>query len=131
MQAINKIVVHCSDSPQGRGDNAATIHRWHQERDWSGIGYHYVVLEDGTIEAGRPEYWQGAHVQGHNRESIGICLIGTKKFTSSQFDALYDKLSELCERHPRAVVYGHRDLAPGRDCPGFDVSAWLESRVNQ
>ena len=47
---IDAIVVHCSDSPHGRGNNAETIHGWHLARKWSGIGYHYVILEDGTVQ---------------------------------------------------------------------------------
>ena len=82
-----KAVIHCSDSPQGRGDNAQTIHRWHKERGFDGIGYHYVILEDGTVENGRPEFWSGAHAKGHN-DAIGICFIGDEDFTEAQFQSL-------------------------------------------
>lgn len=75
---ITSIAVHCSFSPQGRGDDAHTIDDWHKERWGSGIGYHYVVLEDGTIQKGRWVDSPGAHVKGHNRNSIGICRIGGK-----------------------------------------------------
>ena len=84
-----KAVIHCSDSPQGRGDNAQTIHRWHKERGFDGIGYHYVILEDGTVENGRPEFWSGAHAKGHN-DAIGICFIGDEDFTEAQFQSLYN-----------------------------------------
>lgn len=123
---ITKIVVHCSDSPQGRGDDATSIHRWHKERGWSGIGYHYVITEDGVRQAGRPHYWEGAHVRGHNDGSLGVCLIGRKKFTKVQKAELYSLLVELCKQYPRAIVYGHRDLDPNKDCPGFNVASWLE-----
>lgn len=129
MTEINQIVVHCSDSPLGRGDDAETIHRWHRERGWSGIGYHYVITEDGTVQNGRPEYWSGAHVRNHNRGSIGVCLIGDETFTDEQFDALYELLVELCARHEKAAVWGHRDLDPGRNCPGFSVADFLEQRA--
>lgn len=77
-RAIASIAIHCSFSPQGRGDDAHTIDRWHRER-WgedSGIGYHYVVLEDGTIQKGRWVDYPGAHVKGRNYNSIGIVRIG-------------------------------------------------------
>lgn len=128
---ITRVMVHCSDSPQGRGDDAATIHAWHKERGFDGVGYHAVITEDGTVQAGRPEYWQGAHVKGHNRESLGVCLIGRDSFTDEQLDALFDYLVDVCNRHPRAVVYGHRDLDDGKDCPGFDVTEWLESKHDE
>lgn len=124
MSNINYIVVHCSDSPQGRGDTAATIHKWHVERGWSGIGYHYVVLEDGTVERGRPHYWTGAHVKNHNSDSLGICLIGRDSFTEEQFLALRGLINLLKLSYPRAEVLGHRDLDGNKSCPNFDVKEW-------
>ena len=77
---ITSIAVHCSDSPQGRGDDAFAIDHWHIER-WgrnSGIGYHYVVLENGIIQKGRWVDYPGAHIAGYNSNTIGICRIGGK-----------------------------------------------------
>ena len=48
MRAIDTIVIHQSDSAFG---NAAVIDDWHRERGWSGIGYHWVIL-NGRIHAG-------------------------------------------------------------------------------
>jgi N-acetylmuramoyl-L-alanine amidase len=76
MRNIDKIVVHCSATQEGRHLDAAEINRWHLKRGWKGIGYHYVVLLDGTIEYGRSIYEPGAHVKGMNKNSIGICYIG-------------------------------------------------------
>lgn len=39
------------------------------------IGYHYIILPDGTLESGRPEKCKGAHAVGYN-DYLGICLIG-------------------------------------------------------
>lgn len=122
---LEMIVVHCSDSPQGRGDNAETIHRWHQEKDYDGVGYHWVILEDGTIQAGRPEYWQGAHVRGHNKTSLGICLIGVDEFPREQLMALRGLCIAAMDRHPKIYkVVGHCDLDPKKTCPNFDVTDW-------
>ena len=41
MREIKKIIIHCSDSEFG---DAALIDKWHKERGWTGIGYHYVIL---------------------------------------------------------------------------------------
>jgi N-acetylmuramoyl-L-alanine amidase len=123
---ITKIVVHITDSPQGRDDTAEDIHRWHQAEGWDGIGYHYVITEAGEVEAGRPEYWSGAHVKGHNAGSVGVALIADGKLTLKQRASLYELLIELCARHPKAVVYGHRDLDASKRCPGFSVSKFLE-----
>jgi len=123
---VKYIVIHCSDSPQGRGDNAEAIHRWHRERGWSGIGYHFVVLEDGTVENGRPVYWPGAHVMHHNTDTVGICLIGKNEFTASQTESLGWTIVELLDKFPDAEVKGHCDLDRKKTCPNFDVGTWWD-----
>jgi len=119
------ITVHCSDSPQGRGDNAETIHKWHNERGWDGIGYHYVILEDGTIENGRPDYWMGSHCRGHNN-TLGICLIGEDSFTEEQYDSLHSLIDEKTEKYGFGTdrVHGHYKYS-SKTCPNFDVQKYL------
>ena len=74
---VKEIIIHCSATREGDDSiNAEVIDRWHKERGWKGIGYHYVVLMDGTIETGRMVDQCGAHTKGHNCESIGVCYIG-------------------------------------------------------
>jgi N-acetylmuramoyl-L-alanine amidase len=117
------IVIHCSDSPQGRGDNAETIDRWHKERGWSSIGYHFVILEDGTIEAGRDIDKQGAHAKGYNHY-IGICLIGIDKFTDKQFESLKALVSGLMENYdimPNKVLGHYQVDKHGKTCPNIDI----------
>lgn len=126
MRQIDMVVFHCSDSPQGRGDDAATIHAWHLGRKFSGIGYHWVVLEDGTIQAGRPEYWRGAHARGNNKNSIGVCLIGRDEFTSAQLSALVDLSRDICSRYPQAKLVNHYDLDPGKTCPNMNLALLVE-----
>lgn len=54
-----------------------TIHNYHKNTNgWSGIGYHFYVRKDGNIYRGRPENTVGAHCQGQNYNSIGICFEG-------------------------------------------------------
>jgi N-acetylmuramoyl-L-alanine amidase len=124
---IDKIVIHCSDSPH-RNDSAKDIHAWHVERGWSGIGYHYVIDQYGDIEAGRPEYWVGAHVNGHNLHSIGICMIGVKHFTDAQWSALTSLIRDLKQRHNSPAIMGHRDLDLKKSCPNFDVKKWCQEQ---
>ena len=77
MREINRIILHCSATPEGEHISTETIRDWHvNKRGWSDIGYHFVVLLDGTIEAGRPLDRVGAHTKGHNEDSIGICIVG-------------------------------------------------------
>lgn len=96
LRTISSIAVHCSDSPQGREDDAHTIDRWHEERWGSGIGYHYVVLEDGTIQKGRWVDAIGSHIKGHNATTIGICRIGGMgKDGDSVMDATYEQIHAI------------------------------------
>ena len=124
---ITKIVIHCSDSSDGQADiDAAEIHRWHQERGFDGIGYHYVIKRDGIVENGRPHYWEGAHVSGHNAGSIGVCLVGRDEFTEEQFNAMKSVLYLLKFKYQDAEVMGHYELDHRKTCPNFSVKAWVE-----
>lgn len=130
MRKINYIVVHCSATPEGRDYDAKDIDIWHKKRGWSGIGYHYVVKIDGTIEPGRAEHVPGAHVYGYNRNSIGICYIGgcdknmkpKDTRTQEQKKSLLKTLKNLKKRYPNAKIRGHRDFFGVRKaCPSFDA----------
>ena len=127
---IQYIVIHCSDSPHGRGDGAEEIHRWHitkKPSPYDGIGYHRVINEGGRVEHGRPLYWQGAHARGFNGVSLGICLIGNGVYTPQQWISLKDEIHRLLLVAPKAKVVGHNDLDSSKGCPLFDVQAWWNS----
>ena len=119
-----KFIIHCSDTPNGRDDSAADIHGWHTDKGWDGIGYHYVITEDGTVEAGRPEYWNGAHVNGYNHKSIGVCLIGEGIYTLKQFHSLENLICKLKAKYPDAEIKGHNSMDSSKDCPLYDVEDW-------
>lgn len=135
MREIRFIVVHCSDTPNGRDDRAADIHRWHRERGWDGIGYNAVISVDGYLEPGRPDYWQGAHVrdfddngEGDNSDSLGVCLIGRDQFSDDQLRTLEGWILAKLADHPEAEVVGHRDLDSRKSCPNFDVREWWRAK---
>ena len=131
MRTITLIVVHCSAVRPDQSSSAAQIDTWHRERGWKlGIGYHYVVRRDGTIEPGRPEEQIGAHCLNHNAHSIGICYEGGLDIrgqpadtrTAEQKQAMRQLLEELHGRYPRALIVGHHDLNPGKPCPCYDAA---------
>lgn len=127
---INYLVVHCTDSPNDRDNvDAAEIHKWHLQNGWSGIGYHYVIKRDGTVENGRPEYWQGAHARRVNSESLGICLVGRDKFTDEQIKTLETLLKKLKGKYENAKIIGHHEVDPKRNCPNFDVQNWWSKEL--
>ncbi len=130
MRKIDEIIVHCSATKEGANFHAKDIDRWHKQRGFNKIGYHYVVDLDGTIEVGRRETEVGAHCQGRNSRSIGVCYIGglakdgkTVKDTrtDAQKAALEQLLTDLVDKYPQATIHGHRDYAQ-KACPSFDAT---------
>ena len=147
MRQINEVIIHCSATqPEWMKDQpfkakVEEIRRWHKARKWSDIGYHYLIDRDGTIMAGRPVERVGAHVRGHNEDTIGVCLIGghgssadddfSENFTVAQDKALQSFLAELKRRHRGiARVTGHNRYA-AKACPGFDVPTWSRNSVQK
>lgn len=161
---IKLIVIHCSASPNGEslfdgrleaGNLITPVQRidaWHKARGFKrdpqwrrafnpglrAIGYHFVIYTNGAISTGRAVDEIGAHVAGKNSISLGVCLVGTDKFTAEQWAGLKANIESLTKKYPEARVVGHRDLSPDKDgdgvvepeewtkvCPCFDVSAWL------
>ncbi len=128
MREINKIIVHCSATPEGRDVSVDTVRDWHLDRGWSDIGYHYVIELDGTIKEGRPVERQGAHVRGLNKNSIGICYIGglSSKMspkdtrTKSQLESLEYLIEKLMNEYSGSTLHGHNEFS-SKACPSFDV----------
>ena len=76
MRTVNKIVIHCTATKEGQNVSVGTIKKWHLNRGFSDIGYHYVIGIDGKINSGRPVSKSGAHVRNGNSDSIGISYTG-------------------------------------------------------
>ena len=129
MRDINKIILHCSATREGQDISTETIRGWHvNERGWSDIGYHYVVLLDGTVDKARRVERQGAHVRGHNKGSIGVCYIGgcdadmnpKDTRTDLQKESLTELISYLMDSYEDATLHGHNEFS-SKACPSFDV----------
>ena len=131
MRTITLLVIHCSAVRPDQTSSAAQIDTWHRrDRHYKfGIGYHYVVRRDGQIEPGRPEWMVGAHCKNHNAHSIGICYEGglnargqpADTRTLAQKLAMLQLLEVLHRKYPKALIVGHHDLNPQKDCPCFDA----------
>lgn len=165
---ISLIVIHCSASPNGDSlfrvspgapgsrTPVQTIDGWHAQRGFkrsaawrqkqnpglASIGYHFVIYTGGTVATGRHVDEVGAHVQGFNQKSLGICMVGLDKFTPQQWASLRSLVSTLRKSYPDARLVGHRDLSPDQNkngiiepfewlktCPSFDVDAWINSEM--
>lgn len=167
---INKIIIHCAATPNLKPIKASAIDAMHVVRKFrrsrdaisrfnsgmTAIGYHYVIETDGNIAFGRDLEEVGAHVQGSNSDSIGVCLIGTDQFTEAQWASLKQLLITMASKlygkptsniknalaifsMMRIEIQGHRDCSPDLNvdgqitrnewlkiCPGFSVSEWLK-----
>ena len=124
---MDKIIIHCSATQNFRHHTAEEIHGWHLARNWDGIGYHYVITVKGKLENGRPEFWMGSHAKGHNKSSIGICMIGTDQYNPVQWHILENLLRKLLIDYSGVKIIGHNEVSD-KKCPGFDVQWWLKNK---
>jgi len=169
-RTLNSIVIHCAATPNGKPFKIADIDEMHRTRRFKRdtqavrnlnpelkyIGYHFVIETDGSIRIGRGLEEVGAHVQGSNAKSVGICMVGTDKFSRAQWVSLRECLINICGKIlGRQImtadsmlqsfsdvginIKGHRDYSPDLNgngkiernewikiCPGFDVSQWIK-----
>ena len=137
MRKIDEIIWHCTATLEGRAVTVNEVRRWHLERGWSDIGYHFLVGINGEVWEGRPLAIAGAHVRGRNARSIGVAYVGgidadgrpKDTRTAAQRAALYRLTGELIERfglEARAAVRGHNEFA-AKACPCFNAPAdWLD-----
>ena len=136
------IAIHCADTKEKQDIGAAEIRGWHTSppRNWSDIGYHFVIRRSGTIELGRPLWAVGAHVQDFNSKSVGICLVGgmdtngdpTDDFTPVQMESLELVVRACVSRYPNAVVQGHTDFPNvAKACPTFDARVWWQTLASR
>jgi N-acetylmuramoyl-L-alanine amidase len=142
MRKINKIIIHCTATAEGKDYSVETIRGWHLKRGWRDIGYHFLIQRDGTVDEGRPIEQSGAHTKGHNWDSIGISYVGgveAKKKdgkwiakdtrTDEQKESLLDLICQLHDTYG-GVVYGHRDFS-SKSCPCFDAKKEYENISNR
>ncbi len=145
MRNIDEAIIHCTATypdfmaDASSGQRVLEVKRWHvEERGWSDIGYHYLIDRNGELLHGRPVRLAGAHVRGHNANSIGIALFGGKdgtkdqafeeNFTAEQAETLRMLIDRLQSQYgPNLKISGHHDYA-NKACPCFDVRRWLNNR---
>jgi|TARA_R100000482_G_C5132265_1_gene152870 N-acetylmuramoyl-L-alanine amidase len=135
MRAIDKIIVHCTATPEGRDVKVGDIRRWHvEDNGWNDIGYHWVIELDGSLQEGRKEYLNGAHAKGHNSDSVGVVYVGgcdkdmnpKDTRTEAQKEELLCILQDLKGRYPNAEIIGHCDVS-SKACPSFDAKEEYKS----
>ena len=140
LKAVDYIVIHCSATKEDQNFDVEDIRRWHRQRGWMDVGYHFVIKRDGEVQTGRPHDVPGAHARGFNHVSLGVCLIGgvesdgktpESNYTAFQWRELERLVRDLLKLYPDAKVVGHRDLPNvNKACPSFDVPDWWK-RINE
>lgn len=123
----DQIVIHHTGDGANQNYTAKEIHKMHLNLGWSGIGYHFVIQKDGTIDRGRPEETTGAHAEGENNHTIGINVAGdfeTGAPANEQLEAVSMLCAALCTKYNIAPdargIVGHRDLM-ATACPGKNL----------
>lgn len=147
MRPIDEIIIHCTATRpnwwEGKSaqEKVDEVRRWHLDRGWSDVGYHYLIDRNGQIVEGRPVERAGAHVKNHNANSIGISLFGghgssasdsfDDHFTKDQEQSLKRLIADLRDRFPDInKVTGHNQYSV-KSCPGFPVPDWLAQKPAQ
>ena len=136
MLPITHLTIHCAATPEGRNVKAATIEQWDIAK-FGQKSYHLIVELDGEIHRSLADTVRGAHTGGHNTGNIGVCYVGgcdvdmrhaKDTRTPLQRQALLQIVQDYIAKYPAIKILGHRNWKGVRkDCPSFDVRAWLES----
>ncbi len=131
MRTINKIIIHCTATEAAKLVTIEDINQWHKARGWKGCGYHFLILQNGHIQVGRPIAEIGAHCLGHNAYSIGIAYVGgllngkphdTRTF--EQIESMVSLIEDLTKEFPTIIeVRGHNEYGH-KACPCFNVQAF-------
>lgn len=132
------IVIHCSATKETVNYTFEQCQKDHRARGFVKCGYHYFIRRDGTIHIGRSLDLSGAHVQGHNSNSVGICYEGGLDSNGKAKDTRTEKQREAIIKCIREVldytgkgnvkrITGHRDLSPDKDADGVvEPNEWVK-----
>ncbi|MCX8001714.1 MAG: N-acetylmuramoyl-L-alanine amidase [Anoxybacillus mongoliensis] len=133
LQQKTHIIIHHSLTKTG---SAFAFANYHVSKGWPGIGYHFVIEQDGTIHFCNDLETISYHVGNHNSYCIGICLTGdfrTQQPTNEQkqsLKALYKTLVSILPNYKD--VKGHNELKgyEWKQCPCFNYLEVLNEKEN-
>ena len=125
------LIIHCAATKPSMDIGLTEIRKWHLDRQWRDVGYHFIVRRSGEVELGRAINDSGAHASGYNHKSIGICLVGgmaednsaEDNFTDKQWTALLDLVKQIQIEHNDIKIIGHNEISK-KECQSFDVKKW-------
>lgn len=112
----NQLTIHHSAS--GFNTTIKDIDAWHKVRNFTFsslgyyVGYHYVILGDGSIVQTRRDNEMGCH-SIPNDGKIGICLVGNFQIDQPRVEQI-NALENLCAK--LQTIYNIRNVRGHRDC---------------
>ena len=146
---ITEMVVHWTETFTNKNIGSEEIDAIQRDLGGNGIGYHYVIRRDGSLQRGRPNNIEGEHaaINGHNEFSIGIVFVGglncssetpnpeqylsAASLTRAQMNTFYDVCSAFYNAYPGGQILGHNDLDVTTSDPGFDVRDYVFDVFNK
>jgi N-acetylmuramoyl-L-alanine amidase len=135
VRKLDRIILHCTATPEGRHVDVDTIRVWHKTRGWSDVGYHFIIYIDGSVHVGRAVEKTGAHVAGHNATTIGVVYVGGTDAAGKAKDTMNERqetafvnlVKHLRDQFGPLTLHGHNEYA-AKACPSFivkDKFKWL------
>ena len=145
---ITEVVVHATDTSEDMEVNYDVLYAWDVTgRGFSDVGYHLIILRDGSLQVCRPISTIGSHtLRGHNPNSIGIAfaggLVGNRKsrrvirshksYTVEQFNTFDTFMKAFYTVIPGGQAWGHNNIDQDRRSdPHFDVPQYVRKKFNK
>jgi len=145
---ITEVVVHATDTSRDMEVSYDVLRVWDvTNRGLDDVGYHLIILRDGSIQVCRPISIQGAHtLKDHNPYSIGIAFVGGlmgnrkkdqfkrshKSYTMEQFNTFDTFMKAFYTVIPGGQAWGHNDIDyTRRSDPHFDVPKYVRNKFNK
>ena len=108
--------------------------------------FHYIIRRDGSVERGVSVAQAGSHTEGHNKYSIGVCLVGgvlpaneeqvissvnekmsASTITRSQYNTLYQIFRVFFSQYPGGQALGYDEIDVTAEGPGFEVRDYVRN----
>ncbi len=144
---ITEVVCHWTETPTNKNIGSEEINNLHVDQGLNGIGYHYMIRRDGSIQRGRPVNIEGEHAINHNQRSIAVCFVGginvpsetinltqyisSSSLTRSQFNSFDHFCRAFYNVWPGGQIVGHSDIDTLTNDPGFDVRAYVKANFDK
>ena len=142
---VTEVVVHWTETHTNKNIGSEEINKYHVDLGLEGIGYHYVIRRDGSLQRGRPVNIEGQHAptNNHDKRSIAIVFVGginvptgtpnsenflsAQSLTRSQLNTFDHFCRSFYTVFPGGQIVGHSDIDEDEIDPGFEVINYVEN----